>query len=122
MNCRGMVSAAFVSMLGAAVGACTPQAPPPDFSLPSCTVPATGLPDNIYCTGLYKSLKKDLSDGVMPYTPGAVLWSDGAEKHRFLFLPPGAQIDTTDLDSWKFPVDTKAWKEFRVDGKLIETR
>ena len=25
----------------------------------------------------------------MPYTPGVVLWSDGAEKQRYLSLPPG---------------------------------
>jgi len=36
--------------------------------------------------------------------------------------PPSTTIDTSNLDSWKFPVGTKAWKEFRVDGVLIETR
>jgi hypothetical protein len=58
----------------------------------------------------------------MPYTPAVTLWSDGAEKHRYLYLPPGSTIDTTDLDAWKLPVGTKAWKEFKVDGKLVETR
>jgi hypothetical protein len=58
----------------------------------------------------------------MPYTPGITFWSDGAEKHRFLSLPAGTQIDTSNLDAWNFPVGTKAWKEFRVGGKLVETR
>jgi hypothetical protein len=58
----------------------------------------------------------------MPYTPGVLLWSDGAEKHRFLYLPPSSKIDTSQLDAWKFPVGTKAWKEFRLDGALVETR
>jgi hypothetical protein len=58
----------------------------------------------------------------MPYTPGVTLWSDGAEKQRYLYLPPSTTIDTSDMDAWKFPVGTKAWKEFRFDGKLVETR
>jgi hypothetical protein len=56
------------------------------------------------------------------YTPGATFWSDGAEKKRYLYLPPGSQIDTSNMDVWKFPVGTKAWKEFRFGGKLVETR
>jgi hypothetical protein len=51
-----------------------------------------------------------------------VLWSDGAEKQRYVALPPGTKIDTSDMDVWKFPVGTKAFKEFRFDGKLVETR
>jgi hypothetical protein len=50
------------------------------------------------------------------------LWSDGADKQRYLYLPPGAAIDTSHIDAWKFPAGTKAWKEFRFDGKLVETR
>ncbi|MFO0551328.1 MAG: hypothetical protein U0271_23260 [Polyangiaceae bacterium] len=51
-----------------------------------------------------------------------MLWSDGAEKQRYLTLPPGETIDTSDMDAWIFPVGTKAFKEFRLDGKLVETR
>ena len=51
-----------------------------------------------------------------------VLWSDGAEKSRFLMLPPDTTIDTHDWDHWIFPVDTKLFKEFRLDGRLVETR
>jgi len=88
-----------------------------------CVIPAQGLPDDVFCTGLY--LDRDstqLVESVLPYKPGVTLWSDGAEKHRYLQLPAGATIDTSDLDVWKFPVDTKAWKEFVVDGVLVETR
>src|SRR5262249_25255665 len=92
-------------------------------ALDGCVEPATGLPDDLFCTGLYADrATKSLSARVMPYTPGVVLWSDGAEKHRFLFLPPGSKIDTSNLDGWKFPVGTKAWKEFRLGGALVETR
>ncbi len=92
-------------------------------SAPTCVEPATGLPTDLACTGLYdaKDSTKYAAD-VMPYTPGVRLWSDGAEKHRYLYLPAGATIDTSDLDKWSFPVGTKAWKEFVVDGTLVETR
>jgi hypothetical protein len=60
--------------------------------------------------------------GVTAYTPRFELWSDGASKRRWLWLPPGAQIDTSDMDSWVFPVGTKLWKEFTRDGVRVETR
>lgn len=89
----------------------------------ACEIPEQGLPDDVFCTGLYKDRdpQKHMDD-VMPYTPGVTLWSDGAEKHRYLYLPPATTIDTTDMDVWNFPVGTKSWKEFRVNGVLIETR
>jgi len=93
------------------------------FDPAACEVPEQGLPDDVFCTGLY--VAHDVTryaDDVMPYTPGVTLWSDGAEKQRFLYLPPGTAIDTGNMDVWKFPVGTKSWKEFRVDGVLVETR
>lgn len=90
---------------------------------PACVFPDSGLPDDVFCTGLY--VGRDASqyaDDVMPYKPGVTLWSDGAEKDRFLYLPPSTAIDTSNMDVWEFPVGTKAWKEFRVDGVLLETR
>jgi hypothetical protein len=82
-----------------------------------------GMPQDLFCTGLYRDAQYGaLLPGVQPYTPGVVLWSDGADKHRYLYLPPGTSIDTSNMDSWRFPVGTKAWKEFRVEGALVETR
>jgi len=74
-------------------------------------------------TGLYADIKKEvLAKGVALFTPQFVLWTDGAKKRRWIYLPPGKKIDTTDMDMWKFPVGTKLWKEFARDGKRIETR
>ena len=53
---------------------------------------------------------------------GLELWSDGAAKQRWIAIPPGTKIDTSNIDEWVFPNGTKAWKEFRLDGKRIETR
>jgi hypothetical protein len=76
------------------------------------------------CTGLYEggAAVGRLALGVRPFTPGYRLWSDGLEKSRYIELPRGTKIDTTNADEWTFPVGTKLWKEFRWRGRRIETR
>jgi hypothetical protein len=59
---------------------------------------------------------------VVEYEPAFGLWSDGADKRRFVFLPPGSVIDSSDPDFWSYPVGTKLWKEFTRDGVRVETR
>ncbi|HTM45205.1 MAG TPA: hypothetical protein VL137_09645 [Polyangiaceae bacterium] len=80
-------------------------------------------PATLFDTGLYAdAAMTQLAAGVMEYTPQFVLWSDGADKKRYMLLPPGTMIDTTDMDHWKYPVGTKVWKEFTSQNKRIETR
>ncbi|WP_437895637.1 hypothetical protein [Sorangium sp. So ce124] len=81
------------------------------------------LPAALSETGLYADIAaRAVASDVVAYKPGFELWSDGAEKQRFIRLPPGAQIDTGDQDAWQFPDGTRLWKEFRRDGALVETR
>ncbi|HVU05356.1 MAG TPA: hypothetical protein VHE30_26595 [Polyangiaceae bacterium] len=81
------------------------------------------IPQKLSETGLFADLATEtLGDGVRAYEPRYKLWSDGAVKRRWFRLPPGAKIDTTDMDFWKYPVGTTAWKEFALDGKKLETR
>jgi hypothetical protein len=85
--------------------------------------PADPAPSDLFCTGLYtKAGSLELAPSAQPFRPGVTFWSDGAEKQRYLYLPVASQIDTSHIDSWKFPVGTKAWKEFRRNGALVETR
>lgn len=81
-------------------------------------------PIELACTGLYKNwpLRSIDAARVRAYDPGIHLWSDGAEKSRWISLPPNTRIDTTDMDEWTFPSGTKLWKEFRLAGKPVETR
>jgi hypothetical protein len=80
-------------------------------------------PQRLSESGLYADFaSRTLARGVLTFTPRQPLWSDGAEKKRYLLLPEGSKIDTSSMDDWKFPIGTKAWKEFSVDGKLVETR
>jgi hypothetical protein len=80
-------------------------------------------PYTLACTGLYSDVAtKTLAPGVQFYQPAVPLWSDNAEKKRWIQLPPGTQIDASDPSEWLFPVGTKVWKEFSRGGKRIETR
>lgn len=86
-------------------------------------IPPPPVPATLAETGLYADFaSKTLATGVLSYDVNYPLWSDGAEKARYLYVPPGKTIGTSDVDHWVFPVGTKAWKEFRVGGKLVETR
>ncbi len=88
----------------------------PEISPPA--VPAT-----LAETGLYSDFaSRTLNPDVIAYDVRYPLWSDGADKARYLFIPKGKQIDTSNMDHWSYPVGTKAWKEFRRAGVLLETR
>jgi hypothetical protein len=100
-----------------------------EFVMPTdCTIPPGAvLPGELRCTGLYGDWeKRELACGVMPFKPAFELWSDAADKHRYIQLPAGTTIDVTDPDGFRFPTGTQLWKEFRlpVDGgtRLGETR
>jgi hypothetical protein len=74
-----------------------------------------------------EGLYDDIAGGVIAHDaieirPQFALWSDGAEKQRWVQLPAGGRIDTTDMDHWLMPVGTKLYKEFRVGGQRVETR
>ena len=81
------------------------------------------LPEHLSETGLYADIATgELAPGVAPFTPRFSLWSDGSEKQRWLLLPDGAQIDTSNMDEWTFPEGTKVWKQFSSAGVRLETR
>ncbi|MFT5357528.1 MAG: cytochrome c553 [Polyangiales bacterium] len=91
-----------------------PDVPPDVFDAgPACEGPP----------GLYRLPRcTELADGVRAYSPNYWLWSDGADKERFISLPEGGLIDTSDPNNWIYPVGTRVWKTFLVGGLRIETR
>ena len=90
---------------------------------PDLCADAGAPPASLECTGLYSNFAtKEVAPSAVAYTPANFLWSDGAQKQRWIELPAGTQIDATDPNEWTFPVGTKVFKEFRVSGKRVETR
>jgi mono/diheme cytochrome c family protein len=57
----------------------------------------------------------------LAFSPQYPLWSDGASKRRWIYLPPGTAIDASRPDAWEFPRGTRLWKEFALD-RPVETR
>lgn len=89
--------------------------------LPPAGIADPALPQRLHDTGLYADDGRSVADENLPYAPQYTLWSDGATKRRWLYLPPGSRIDASDPDAWQFPPGTKLWKEFS-HGRPVETR
>jgi hypothetical protein len=82
-----------------------------------------GPPPLLSETGLYADAAAFVVDPRnLPFAPQYPLWTDGAAKSRWIFLPPGGVIDGSDPDAWTFPIGTRFWKEFSFGGRRIETR
>jgi len=74
-------------------------------------------------TGLYRDIVAgELAPDLMAFEPAYTLWSDGATKRRWVRLPPGSQVDTSDMNQWQMPIGTVFFKEFVRDGVRVETR
>jgi mono/diheme cytochrome c family protein len=110
---KASIVAVLLVALPAAIAAATRVAPAAE--------PAP-LPARLSETGLFKSGSTAVvRDGVLPFSPQYPLWSDGSQKRRWIFLPPGTAIDAAESDAWQFPAGTRLWKEFR-HGRAVETR
>ena len=72
------------------------------------------LPADLAATGYYDLPKAQ-------FTPQYPLWTDGAAKRRWIYLPPGKSIDKSNPEAWVFPAGTRLWKEFAY-GRAVETR
>jgi uncharacterized repeat protein (TIGR03806 family) len=60
--------------------------------------------------------------GVTPYAVTTPLWSDGADKLRFAYVPPGQKARAQGEGLLDFPVGSALIKTFKLEGRLIETR
>ncbi len=62
------------------------------------------------------------SANVIPYDINALLWSDNADKGRFIAVPDGTTIDIDTEGRFDLPAGSVVGKNFRLNGQLIETR
>jgi hypothetical protein len=102
-----------------------PPTEPPVWVPPEVVVPDpdSSEPFLLSQTGLYSDFaRRTLAPDLIAFEPTDELWSDGADKRRWLRLPAGTRIDTSDPDHWIFPVGSMLWKEFSRDGVPLETR
>ena len=99
------------------------------------------FPRKLSDTGLFESTADNIPvKGLVPYSVNAPLWSDGAEKERFLALPGDSQIEFDTVvyphgpeysdPGWRFPDGTVLVKTFSMETeagnpqslKRLETR
>ena len=112
-----------VLLIAALLGGCAGD----EADFEECDAPSEtalqALPTSLSEAGLFSNMATEvLAPGVLPFEPQFKLWSDGAAKRRWIFIPPGAAIDTSDMNQWRFPMGTKLFKEFTRDGVRVETR
>jgi mono/diheme cytochrome c family protein len=83
---------------------------------------ARSAPRHLRDTGLYASWsERRVRPENIPFSPQYPLWSDGAEKRRWVSIPRGKWVDASRPGAWEFPPGTRFWKEFSF-GRPVETR
>jgi hypothetical protein len=135
LSARGRVLSLCVAAIAAPLVGCgdNQAASSPDAMVadgPAVIPPADAAPDanpqtpsRLIDTGLcIDAACTQLAADVKTYVPRWTLWTDGATKQRWIRLPPGTKIDNTDPNHWQFPVGTKLWKAFSLNGVRVETR
>ena len=91
--------------------------------VPSGPQPSDEFPQRLSQTGCVDPHDPSKpATGLIPYEVNSPLWSDGAEKQRYLAIPDGTTIAINADGDWDLPVGSVAMKTFSVGGKRIETR
>ena len=85
--------------------------------------PPGNIPNKLSASGLYQDMAtRQAAPGIIPYSVNAPLWSDGANKERFIALPGRAQRGFSADGPWTFPAQTTLVKNFYLGELLVETR
>lgn len=80
------------------------------------------VPNSLAGTGCTGATITQPASGLIPYGLNAPFWSDGANKDRYIGLPPGQNIEVQSDGDWNFPSGSVLVKNFRIGTQLIETR
>ncbi|MEZ5680135.1 MAG: SO2930 family diheme c-type cytochrome [Erythrobacter sp.] len=116
------VACAALALTGAIVARATPPG-----SVNEAVITDPGLPRTLSAYGFFADAPAQLpGKGVTPYRLNTPLFSDGAEKLRFVYVPAGAKARAQGENLLDLPVGSALIKTFAFeqDGKrrLIETR
>lgn len=103
---------------------------PSEEPSPWLSDPAAPLPEWLSDAGIFADLSRlSPAAGFVPYSPPHRLYSNGSDKARLLYLPPGEQIATDDPGGWRFPIGAVLVKTFthdNIEGRrgpvAVETR
>ncbi len=91
--------------------------------LPSDGGGPTSAPTLLSATGCLDAADPSKgAPGLVAYEVNAPLWSDGAEKQRWVSVPEGKKIGVAPDGDMEVPSGSVLVKTFVVDGKRVETR
>ncbi|MEM7433818.1 MAG: hypothetical protein AAF436_01610 [Myxococcota bacterium] len=114
-----LLRVALVSAMAAGCGDGGADAEPARWLL----APSDPLPSLLSEVGLFTDMTERAPyEDLVPYSPKHVLYSNGLDKERQLYLPDGTSIDVEDDDGWVYPEGTVLAKTFVFDGAPVETR
>lgn len=118
---RLFIAAAALCLAGFAVSASPPQ------PVVDAVITSAGLPKKLSDFGFFTDAAGwKPNRGVMPYKLNTPLFTDYAEKYRYIYIPAGKQAVTDGDGLLQFPVGSALIKSFgyELDGKakLLETR
>ncbi len=81
------------------------------------------VPSELSGWGCFQSGDTSVFSGsVIPYDINALLWSDQADKGRFMAIPDGTTIAVDAEGRFDFPVGSVVGKHFWLNNQIIETR
>mgnify|MGYP003295874112 CR=1 FL=1 len=109
---------------GAALAHANVIGPPP---VNDSAIQSEGFPAKLSDFAFFTQARAQMpSNGVYPYALNTPLWSDGATKLRFIYLPGDTQLAADGEGLLKFPIGAAIIKTFAfgegADRRLIETR
>ncbi len=83
--------------------------------IPNDQTQLSEFPRKLSETGIFESVQHHVvAAGIVPYQVNAPLWSDGAEKERFIGLNGDHQIGFQNVGGWDFPNGTVLVKTFSL--------
>lgn len=113
-----LAGAALAAGAAVAVAAAPGDPPVSDAAITGNAFPATLSEFGFFTDGAAQRPVR----GVTPYRLNTPLWSDGAEKLRFVYVPAGQKARAQGEGLLDLPVGSALIKTFRLEGRLIETR
>ena len=98
-------------------------ATPEPTTVNAAAITGSGFPATLSAYGFFADpAAQRPARNVTPYRLQTPLWSDGADKLRFVYVPQGQQAKAQGEGLLDLPVGSALIKTFRMEGRLIETR
>lgn len=122
-----MRRAGVLILAAAALAASVAAAPAREGQVSDAVIRADAAPRTLAEFGFFTDAAGRVpAQRVTPYELNVPLWSDGADKLRYIYLPEGTRLEADGEGLLKFPIGAAIIKSFAfgegADQRLIETR